>query len=107
MPPCRSSAGRPLTELLDIYGQYLRQPVSDPINIADGIWISRITNLSLKELIEVCIKNCSIYHKKSCAKCFDLVNAAHVILQYGICSLSYVFRTVFPDINYTPKQARC
>ena len=92
---------------MDIYRQYLRQPVSDPINIADGIWISRIADLSLEEFIEACIENCSIYHRNNCAKCSRLVNAAHVILQCGICSLSYVFRTVFPDINYTPKQARC
>lgn len=105
-PPCSPSAGRPLTELLDIYQQYLRQPLSDSINIADGIWVSRISDLSLVEFIEACSKNCSIYHTKKCIKCNDLVKAAHFILENGICSLSSVFRSVFPGINYSTQHAR-
>lgn len=56
--------------------------------------------------MKLCSKNCSIYHTKKCIKCNDLVKAAHVILENGICSLSSVFRNVFPGINYSTQHAR-
>ena len=106
-PPCSTTAGRPLTELLDTYKQFLQQPLSDPIKVADGVWVSKVSNLTLKQYADACKEYCSLHHKKDCTKCTNLTKAADMILQNGFCSLSSLFCTAFPGISYTPKQARC
>ena len=54
-----------------------------------------------------CHKHCSLFHKKSCATCKGLLQAAQIILDSdGICHLSSLFRKVFPSKVYTSATAQ-
>lgn len=108
-PPCSGSpTGRPLAELMDIYKQYLLQPLRNHILIADGIWKSQVSNLSLEEYVEV-------HNVRSIVQNFikviaiivkHLVQAAKMVIDNGYCNLSNVFRTVFPNCMYQSTEAK-
>ena len=49
-PPCsKSSTGRPLTKLLDIYSNHASSSSCDYDTLADGVYVSKLQELSLHE----------------------------------------------------------
>lgn len=92
---------------METYCSYLGRKLTDIVEVEDGIWISQITNLTLKEYIRARTSYCSLYHKSICKNCKSMVKAAQIVLQNGVCSLSMVFKAAFPQSSYVVKQARC
>ena len=92
---------------METYRSHLGRKLTDTVEVEDGIWISKVTNLTLKEYIQARTLYCSLYHKNHCKNCESMIKAAQVILQNGVCSLSMVFKAAFPQSSYVVKQARC
>jgi hypothetical protein len=98
--------GRPLNLLLDIYKTNVVHPPINYICVADGIWVSQITNLSLEEYCLACGQYSLLNHKRNCGPCKGLVKAGEIILANGISELPLVFRTAFPGITYSSQHAK-
>ena len=89
---------------MDIYVRlYVGQSLSDYKVISDGIFVSKVTVLSLKDYCAARRPYCIVKHKKSCNVCHRLVLAGELILKSTICSLSLVFN---PDIKYNSENAK-
>ena len=74
---------------------------------SDSVSVSKLTQLSLKEYCQARKAYCSLYHKKTfCPECTNMIKAAEVIQEVGICTLSSVFKTVFPEVTYHTPYAK-
>ncbi len=74
---------------------------------SDSVSVSKFNQLSLEEYCQARKAYCSSYHKNSlCLDCTNMIKAAEIILEVGICTLSSVFRTVFPDVTYHTPYAK-
>ena len=75
---------------------------------SDSVSVSKLNLLSLQEYYQGRKTYCSLYHKKGlCPECTSMIKAAEIILEVGICTLSSVFGTVFPEVTYhTPYTKR-
>ena len=92
---------------MDIYVRhYVGQSLSDYKVISDGIFVSKVTVLSLKDYCAARRQYCIVKHKKSCNVRHRLVLAGELILKSTICSLSFVFKSVYPDTKYNSENAK-
>ena len=92
---------------METYRSHLGRKLTDTVEVEDGIWISKVTNLTLMEYIQARTSYCSLSNKNHCKNCESMIKAAKIIQQNGVCSLSMVFKTAFPQSSYVVKQARC
>ena len=106
-PPCGdSSTGRPLSELLDIYKRHASSCYQYD-TLADGVYVSKLQELSLHEYCIARRSFCSSFHgNRVCTECPQMIKAAMIVMDNGVCTLSSVFREVFPDVTYNSSNAK-
>ena len=85
---------------------YVGQSLSDYKTLSEGIWISKVTVLSLKDYCNARKFYCLLKHNPNCTKCDRLLQAAQIILDNIICSLSFVFKSVYPESTYNSEAAK-
>ena len=85
---------------------YVGQSLSDYKTLSEGIWISEVTVLSLKDYCNARKLYCLSKHNPNCTKCDRLLQAAQIILDNTICSLSFVFKSVYPESTYNSETAK-
>ena len=85
---------------------YVGQSLSDYKIISEGIWISKVTTLSLKDYCNARKVYCLSKHNPNCTRCDCLLQAAQIILDNTICSLSFVFKSVYPETTYNSEAAK-
>ena len=74
---------------------------------SDSVSVSKLNQLSLQEYCQARKVYCSLYHNRSlCPDCTNTIKAAEIILEAGICTMSSVFRTVFPEVTYHTPYAK-
>ena len=101
MPPCGSdAAGRPLSELVNMYVHYRGQGLSEYDTVSEGIFVSKFHGLTLAEYCTARKYHCHQNHGQPCTNCMSMIQAAQIILNRGIVPLSAVFKQVFPTITY-------
>ena len=107
MPTCSStSAGRPISILVDIYRNN-KKKLSEYDTIDSKVYVSKFQGLSLKEYVSVKKYLCDSNHSKltSC-DCSAFINLSQTVLSSGICCLSNVFKKGFPNVTYQSFNAR-
>ena len=85
---------------------YVGQSLSDYKMISEGIWISKVTTLTLKDYCNARKIYCLSKHNPNCTRCDCLLRAAQIILDNTICSLSFVFKSVYPETTYNLEAAK-
>lgn len=106
-PPCNERSGRPISELIDVYKLYsivtwnsvtIDEQLSDSVSCT----ISKLSKLSLQEYCRTHKEYCSLYHNRSsCPECTNnMIKAVQIIFEAGICTISSVFRSIFPEVTY-------
>ena len=83
-----------------------QETLSEYITVNESICISKFSSLSLEEYCLACKEYCSLRHIDTMCDCSGMIAAAEKILKEGICSLSSVYRTAFPNLTYQPTQAK-
>ena len=68
--------------------------------MTDGIYVSLIEGMTLEEFISVRKLYCEENHKKPCAECDCLVNAAGDILECVVVDLKSLFLRHFKTSSY-------
>ena len=79
---------------------------SEYITVNESICINKLSSLSLEEYCLANKEYCSLRHIDTMCDCSGMIAAAEKILKEGICSLSSVYRTAFPNLTYQPTQAK-
>lgn len=73
--------------------------------LADGVFVSKLKGQSLQEYIVACHDYCTLHHIL-CEECPRMINAAKIVLEKSICTLSSVFQAAFPGVTYTAHNAK-
>ena len=94
--------GRPISELLRIYNQYINLPLSNYEQLSENISLSRLNQLTLEEYCQVREAYCSFNHS-CCSECPLMLKAAAIVLKAGICTLQ---SETFPRVTYHAGNAK-
>lgn len=108
MPPCGSTtAGRPLSELVDIYIHFQSQALSEYDTVSGDIFVSRFQGLNLTEYCAAREYYCTENHcYTTCTNCKSMIQAAQMILKGGIVAMAVVFKEAFPTVTYLSVNAK-
>ena len=69
-------------------------------NYQDGLYISQVNTVSLKEYVMYKSEYCRRYHTSKCSECGNLINMAAHIDNEGILKVSEVYKKQFPKSKY-------
>ena len=75
---------------------------------ARGIYVSSIQDISLLDFVAVRKLYCKVQRHsdwKDCSQCLPLIQLANKILEHGICQMSNLFQTLFPNVKYQSDKA--
>lgn len=97
---------RNLNKLVHANKQLKSEKLSDYIAETDSVSESKVSTLSLEEYRLSRNRYCQLHHSGKVCDCQSMLSAADTVLREGICSLSYVYRTAFPHLQYQPTQAK-
>lgn len=105
MPSCSTVVGRQEAELADKFMQHVGKN-HDPICLSDGIYVSRINNIALRDYVQLLTAYCSTYHPPNCLLCAQFIQVGKLVVHRGMIPLSELYRTCFPSKSYTSYSAR-
>ena len=96
--------GKPLHVLLSLYCPQCNLSLSNPQCVSDGVHVSLVKDLSLKEYISA-HSTCSVStHCSPCVTCDKLLQVANTVCVEGYCLLHKAFSIVFPTVKYHAEQ---
>ena len=94
--------GRPLTELIPLFLEHHSERTRQ---IADGVSVSTVSNISLSEDVVVRREYCSLTHAQPCPDCCRMIQVATIILEHNFCKLHQAFEIVSPTVKYSASRA--
>lgn len=108
MPPSgATTAGRHLSELVDIYLHSQTQVVSEFNTVSSDVFVSKFKGLTLQEYCAMREYFCSKNHDQiPCTQCKSMIQAAEMVLKDGIVPLAVVFKAAFPTVTYHSVNAK-
>ena len=108
MPPSgATTAGRHLSELVDIYLNSQTQVLSEFNTVSSDVFVSKFKGLTLQEHCAMREYFCSKNHDQiPCTQCKSMIQAAEMVLKNGIVPLAVVFKAAFPTVTYHSVNAK-
>lgn len=98
--------GGQANELIERYLKYVGRSLK-PIQVSDGIYVTQVTDILLKDYIHVCSCYCEVYHTSiSKCVCQQMCEAGKLVLKRCIVPLPVLFRTCFEGKCYSANVAR-
>ena len=100
-----TSTATGLEELYKKYTKYLRRNLTDGVKKSDDLYLSHISDLSLKEFVAGREMYCQkIHNQLNCRQCTSLITFAKELSKHGLVPLSESFRKCF-DCKYKSDKA--
>lgn len=86
-----------------LFTKLINLSLSDYVTLSDHVCISKIKDLNLKDY---CLGRKQYCYHKNCTHCTKMINAAHAVIDNGICSLKSLFESSFPGATYNAGNAK-
>ena len=74
--------------------------------VSNNIYVTPVTDVTLRDYIQARATYCELQHCKKPCICKPMIQAALIIIEKGIHSVSSLYRTIFPDQVYQSQHAK-
>ena len=88
-----------------LYLEHLNRHSPHTHRIADGLYVSTLSSLTLSENVSVRKEYCSLSHTQPCTDCYRMLQVATVILDQTFCKHHQAFEIVSPTVKYSSNRA--